>query len=58
MYLLELIFRTIVNLLKQAWFLPRTIVRAVQQRRQSNTGRTSETERLDRIRHPWKYAGR
>ena len=58
MYVLQVIFLTIVNLVKQVWLLPRTIARALQQRRQQTTRRQFETERLDRIRNPSKYAGR
>ena len=55
---LKLICRTIVELVKQAWLLPQTIALAVEQRRLQLARRQSETERLDRIRNPSKYAGR
>jgi len=58
MYLLQVIFLTIVNLVKQAWHLPKTIAVALTQRRQQITRHQFETERLDRIRNPSKYAGR
>jgi hypothetical protein len=58
MYLLELIFRTLLNLVKQAWLVPHTIAAGLQQRRGQIERRISEKERLDRIRHPSKYAGR
>jgi hypothetical protein len=58
MYTLKLICLTIVNLLKQAWLLPQTVTIAIQQRRQQLARHQSETERLDRIRNPSKYAGR
>jgi hypothetical protein len=58
MYYLKLICLTIIGLVKQAWLLPQTIVLAVQQRRLQLARRVSETERLDRIRHPSKYRGR
>jgi hypothetical protein len=58
MYIFKLIFLTIVNLVKQAWLLPHEIALAFQQRRQQTARRQSETERLDRIRNPSKYAGR
>jgi hypothetical protein len=58
MYKLKVICLTIVELVKQAWLLPRTIALAVQQRRQQLTRRQFETERLDRIRNPSKYRGR
>jgi hypothetical protein len=53
-----IIWRIIVNLAKQAWLLPKTIAVAIEQRRALAAGRVSETERLDRIRNPAKYAGR
>jgi hypothetical protein len=58
MYLLKLICLTAFNLLKQAWGLPKTIAVALEQRKRQLTRRQFEVERLDRIRHPSKYAGR
>jgi hypothetical protein len=58
MYVLQVIFLTFVHLLKQAWLLPKNIALALQQRRQQTTQREFETERLDRIRNPSKFAGR
>ena len=58
MYTLKLICLTIVNLVKQAWLLPQTITLALQQRRRKLARQEFETERLDRIRNPSKYAGR
>jgi hypothetical protein len=58
MYILELIGRTIFNLLKQAWLLPKTVSMALQRRRRQLVRQEFETERLDRIRNPAKYAGR
>ena len=58
MYILELIGRTIGDLLKRAWLLPRTIPLAFQRRRQQLARQRVEVERLDRIRNPAKYAGR
>jgi hypothetical protein len=58
MYLLKLICLTIVELAKQAWLLPQTIADALQQRRRQLARQQFETERLDRIRNPSKYAGR
>jgi hypothetical protein len=58
MYVLRVIFLTIVNLAKQAWLLPKTIAQAFEQKRQQITRQQLETERLDRIRNPSKYAGR
>jgi hypothetical protein len=58
MYTLKLICLTIVNLIKQAWLLPQTVPLALQQRRRKLARQQFETERLDRIRNPAKYAGR
>ena len=58
MYLLELIGRTILNLLKQAWILPQSIPLSFRQRRRQLARHAFEVERLDRIRNPAKYAGR
>jgi hypothetical protein len=58
MYILEVICRTIVNLVKQAWLLPQTVTMALQQRRRQLARDEVETERLDRIRNPSKYVGR
>ena len=58
MYILKLIGLTIFNLLKQAWLLPKTISIALQQRRRQLAQQEFESERLDRIRNPAKYAGR
>jgi hypothetical protein len=58
MFTLKLICLRIVNLVKQAWLLPETVARALQQRRLKFARQLTETERLDRIRNPSKYAGR
>ena len=58
MYILKLIFLTIVNVVKQIWLLPRTVSLALQQKRQQFARQQFETERLDRIRNPSKYLGR
>lgn len=58
MYLLKLVCLTIVQLIKQAWLLPRSIATAVRLRRRQMASNASEVERLDRIRHPSKYLGK
>ena len=58
MHTLKLICLTIVNLVKQAWLLPQTVTLALEQRRRKLARQEFETERLDRIRNPSKYAGR
>jgi len=54
---LKLIGLTIVHLLKQVWFLPRSIATASRQRRRWMAQDKLEAERLDRIRNPDKYLG-
>ena len=58
MHTLKLICLTIVNLVKQASLLPQTVTLALEQRRRKLARQEFETERLDRIRNPSKYAGR
>ena len=58
MYTFKLICLTIINLVKQAWLLPQTVALALQRRRRKLARQEFETERLDRIRNPSKYAGR
>jgi len=58
MNLLKLIFLTIIQLVKQAWLLPQSIVYAVRQRRRQVVRNELEAERLDRIRNPSKYLGK
>ena len=57
MYILELIGRTILILLKEVWLLPKTVPIALQQRRRKLAQQQFEAERLDRIRNPSKYLG-
>ena len=58
MYLLKLICLTIIQLIKQAWLLPRSVANAVKQRRRQVVRNELEAERLDRIRNPSKYLGK
>ena len=58
MNLLKLICLTIIQLVKQAWLLPQSIVNAVHQRQQQVVRNELEAERLDRIRNPSKYLGK
>jgi hypothetical protein len=58
MYILKLIFLTIVQLVKQVWLLPQSIANAFKQRRQLVVRNELEAERLDRIRNPSKYLGK
>jgi len=58
MYILEVMFRMIVYAVKQVWLLPQNLLLAIQQKRRQSLTAPSELERLDRLRHPSKYAGR
>ena len=58
MHILKLICLTIIELAKQAWFLPQALTNAVQQRRRQTVLNEQEAERLDRIRNPHKYLGK
>ena len=49
---------TLIQLVKQAWLLPRTIANAAEQRRRQVVLNEHEAERLDRIRNPSKYLGK
>jgi hypothetical protein len=55
---LKLIRLTIVQLARQAWFLPQSVANAVKQRRRLAVRNELEAERLDRIRNPSKYLGK
>jgi hypothetical protein len=55
---LKIICLTIIQLLKQAWYLPQSIANAVKQRRWQAVLDEREAERLDRIRNPSKYRGK
>jgi hypothetical protein len=58
MYLLKLVCLTFYQLLKQVAALPRSAATGFRRWRRQATLNQSETERLDRIRHPAKYLGR
>jgi len=58
MNLLKVIVLTICQLVKQIWFLPRSIVDAIRQRRRLAVRDGLEAERLDRIRNPSRYLGK
>jgi hypothetical protein len=49
---------TMIQLVKQTWFLPQSVAKAVQQRRQLAVRNELKAERLDRIRNPLKYLGK
>lgn len=58
MYLLKLICLIIIQLVKQTWLLPQSVVNAVRQRQRRTVLNELEAERLDRIRNPSKYLGK
>jgi hypothetical protein len=58
MYTLKFICLTILQLVRQVWFLPQSVANAVQQRRRQVVRNEHEAERLDRIRNPSKYLGK
>jgi hypothetical protein len=58
MYIFKLIGLTIFNLFREAWRLTKATTGGAKDRRQQARQEVSEAERLDRIRQPWKYAGR
>jgi len=58
MYILKMICLTMIQLVKQTWFLPQSVAKAVQQRRQLAVRNELKAERLDRIRNPLKYLGK
>lgn len=58
MQTLKLIGLTLLQLVKQIWFVPQSVANAVKLRRQRIVWNEHEAERLDRIRNPSKYLGR
>ena len=58
MYTLKFICLTILQLVRQVWFLPQSVANTVQQRRRQVAWNEHEAERLDRIRNPSKYLGK
>ncbi len=58
MYIHKVICMTFIQLVKQAWLLPQSVVNAVKQRRRQGVLNELEAERLDRIRNPSKYLGK
>jgi hypothetical protein len=58
MNILKLIGLNVMQLVKEAWLLPKTISEALKQRQQRIIMGQHEAERLDRIRNPSKYLGK
>jgi hypothetical protein len=61
MYIFKVIGQMIANLFRNAWRARLALASGAKgardRRRQARQG-VSEAERLDRIRQPWKYAGK
>jgi len=57
-YILKLICQTVAQLAKQAWLLPEAVAANYRKRHRQTEVDELEAERLDRIRHPWKYQGK
>jgi hypothetical protein len=55
---LTLIYQTLFRWAVQVWRLPQTMATAARRRQQRTAFNKNEIERLDRIRNPWKYAGK
>jgi hypothetical protein len=55
---LTLIYQTLVRWAVQVWRLPQTMAAAARNRREATVFKKNEIERIDRIRNPWKYAGK
>ena len=58
MYALEFIYHLLANFFREAWRMPQTIARNAKERLWQTRRDMTEAERLDRIRQPWKYAGK
>ena len=58
MYVLKLVYLTMLQLFKQVWALPEAVAVATRQRRRQAVLNEREAERLDRIRNPSKYPGK
>lgn len=57
-HLLKLVCLTIIELVKQAWSLPRLAATGIRNWRREVKVDEREAERIDRIRHPEKYLGK
>ena len=55
---MKLICQTVAQLAKQAWLLPEAVAANYRKRHRQTEVNELEAERLDRIRHPWKYQGK
>jgi hypothetical protein len=55
---LKIICLTIIQLVKQAWLLPKNFADAIKDKRRQAARNDRTAERLDRIRNPSKYLGK
>lgn len=58
MNVFKLIGLMFLNLFREARRVPQTIASGAKERKLKARRGVSEGERLDRIRQPWKYAGK
>jgi hypothetical protein len=58
MHFIKLVGLTILKMVEQVLFLPRSIIAIVKDRKLRVAQANDETERLDRIRNPSKYRGK
>jgi hypothetical protein len=58
MHIFKVICLTIIELAKQVWAFPATVIANFRKRRRVAQVNEVEAERLDRIRHPSKYLGK
>jgi hypothetical protein len=57
-HFLKVVGLTIIELVKQAWSVPRVVAANIRNWRREVKLDETEAERLDRIRHPSKYLGK
>lgn len=58
MYIIKVIFLTVVELVKQVWAFPATLAANYRKKNAPVTAGAVEAERLDRLRNPSKYLGK
>jgi hypothetical protein len=58
MHTLKVICLTIVQLARQLWLFPQTVLDAARKKRRQPVVNEDATERLDRLRNPSKYVGK
>jgi hypothetical protein len=58
MHLLKLIYRNVIEAVRQIWLLLQSLANGFRQWRRQRTPSQAEIERLDRIRNPSQYPGK